>query len=270
MSVRKIAPNFRRRECGRVAILIYFLLLQNVFSATLEFSPFHPPLLATRIGPPFENSIQPSLTSFRTLARPQETNQNLPLFGQREASQSFRAKPAGLTTMNQKYIDEIKKLAAEGATLKPITSHASPELIASYLWHHFEYETDQRNFGREEYWQSAKEFVASRKGDCEDFALFASAVLRINGIKSFLFNVYSDRSSHTVTVFEDEGKFSVIDGTKVRRFRAETFEALLMKMNPFWKEGAIVALSSNLHEGRILKQFHREDINKKLALIRTH
>lgn len=135
---------------------------------------------------------------------------------------------------------------------------SSPETLAKFMWKNFVYESDRRNKGKDEYWQSPEEFLSSQKGDCEDFALFARAILQMKGYKAFLVNVYGTRFAHTICVFEEAGKFNVIDGTDVRRYEAENLNQLLTEVYPHWKSGAIVAPSGKAKRGRILKQFERD------------
>ena len=133
----------------------------------------------------------------------------------------------------------------------------TPEAVAHYMWRHFDFESDQTQFGEEERWQSPEEFLETRKGDCEDFALFAQNILKMNGIPSYLVNIYSHRFSHTVCVFKEHDKFNVIDGTRVIRYEAESLDELMLKIDPFWNQGALVAPSQETHQGKILAQFDR-------------
>lgn len=134
----------------------------------------------------------------------------------------------------------------------------TPENIANFLWKNFLFENDQRLFGTEEHWQTPEEFLQNKKGDCEDFALFAREMLKANGISSFILNVYGSRFAHTVVVFKDHGKFNVIDGTKVLRLEAESLRDVASEIYPHWKNAAIVAPSPASHTGRIVSQFERD------------
>ena len=131
----------------------------------------------------------------------------------------------------------------------------TPEDVAHYLWRHFSFESDQAQFGKEEYWQSPEEFLTTRRGDCEDFALMAHEILKMKGVKTYLVNIYSDRYAHTVCVFKENDKFNVIDGTRVIRLESENLQELSSKIYPFWNQGAIVGLSEKTGEGRILSKF---------------
>ncbi len=133
----------------------------------------------------------------------------------------------------------------------------TPEAIARYLWRNFRFESDQSQFGREEHWQSPEEFLNNGKGDCEDFALFAQKILKMNGIKSFMLNIYSPRFAHTVCVFMENGKYNIIDGSKVIRFEASSLNGLLEKIYPFWQQGAIVAPSPSPNHGMVLARIDR-------------
>ena len=133
----------------------------------------------------------------------------------------------------------------------------SPEDIAHYMWRHFLFESDQNQFGENEHWQSPEEFMQTGKGDCEDFAIFANEILKLKGKKSFLLNVYGNRFAHTVCVFEENGKYNVIDGSRVIRFEAESLDKLTGKIYPFWKNAAIVKPSEKSNQGRVLSKFDR-------------
>ncbi len=74
----------------------------------------------------------------------------------------------------------------------------SPKAIADYLWKNFVFEEDQRLFGREDYWQTPQEFMDLKKGDCEDFAMMAAQILKLQGIQSMILNIYDGTSGHTI------------------------------------------------------------------------
>jgi predicted transglutaminase-like cysteine proteinase len=125
----------------------------------------------------------------------------------------------------------------------------TPEKIAKYMWRHFLFEHDQRQFGKEEYWQTPEEFLATGKGDCEDFAIFAHELMKSLGMRSFILNVYAPNFSHTVAVFEENGQYHVIDEAKIVRYGASSLEELLTKINRHWKSGAIVIPSQTSKTG---------------------
>ena len=137
-------------------------------------------------------------------------------------------------------------------------SLSTPELIAHFMWQHFSFESDPVHFGRKDYWQSPEELFIARRGDCEDFALFAQELLKRNGIPSFLMSIYGKGVGHTVCVFKENGKYHVIDGVRVARYGSKTLQELSSEINPFWQKAAIVVRSSNPAQGKILKQFEKK------------
>lgn len=142
----------------------------------------------------------------------------------------------------------------------------TPEQIARYMWRHFAFETDQRQFGQSDHWQSPEELLANQKGDCEDFAIFAHSLLKLNGIPSLLLNIYGRRFAHTVCMFKQNGKYHVIDGAEVKHFEAEDIKALSSELYPFWEKTAVVTPSPARNRGTILTEFtQRVKARQKLA-----
>lgn len=113
----------------------------------------------------------------------------------------------------------------------------TPEAIARFMWQNFRFE-DDRSAGDE--WQTAEKFLATQRGDCEDFALFAHTVLKLNGVKSYLLNIYGKRYAHTICFFKNGDEYIVIDGHQVHHFAAEDFKKLISKIYPYWREAALV------------------------------
>ncbi len=137
-------------------------------------------------------------------------------------------------------------------------SLSSPDTLARYMWKNFSVESDQSNFGQEDHWQSPEELLATRKGDCEDFARFAYEILRMNGRKAFMISVYGKGGyGHTVCVFLENGRYNVIDDTEVKRLQARSLTDVFGKIYPQWEKAALVKTSPNSAHGIVLKEFHR-------------
>ena len=134
----------------------------------------------------------------------------------------------------------------------------SPNDVAHFLWKNFIFETDQHQFGQEEHWQTAEEFLINRKGDCEDFALLASELLRMKGIPSFLLNIYGDGTGHTVCVFKQNGKYRAFNGSQMTS-EAAHLKQLITEINPFWKKAFIVAPLAATKHSIILQQIERDE-----------
>lgn len=54
--------------------------------------------------------------------------------------------------------------------------------VNNFSHQHYTYAEDQLQFGKNDYWASPAELMASRQGDCEDWAIFNYASLRHMGI----------------------------------------------------------------------------------------
>jgi hypothetical protein len=135
----------------------------------------------------------------------------------------------------------------------------SPEDIAYFLWRNFNFETDQRQFGQEEYWQSPRQFLATRKGDCEDFALFAKTILEAQGKSPLLLNIYGARFAHTVCLLKENNHYTVIDGTHIERYKTANLKEVLTDLYPFWTTSAIVSpAENNSTKGKTLSWIERK------------
>ncbi len=127
--------------------------------------------------------------------------------------------------------------------------------ISCYDTFPYELQHDRRNHRRHS--QTPEEFLETKKGDCEDFAAFATEILKRNGKNAFILNVYGDRYAHTVAVFEENGTYQVIDDSRVVHYNTAHLEELLFKLYPFWKTGAIVIPSTHSKSGQIVRQLIR-------------
>lgn len=148
---------------------------------------------------------------------------------------------------------------AQAQTLQAVASQlTSPEQVAKYIFRNFTYETDRTQFGNDERWQTPEELLKNGRGDCEDFAFFASEILKANGISSFLVNVYGNKFAHTVCVFKENGKFHIVDGKEVVRYDASSMEELFSKIYPNWNSASMVGYSEKDNCGRVLKTFQNK------------
>lgn len=147
---------------------------------------------------------------------------------------------------NAQLPDRILSLGSLADNLK------TPQSVSLYIWRYFDFEKDRIQFGAEDYWQSAEQLLATKKGDCEDFALFAKEILTRNGYFSFVLNLYGSRD-HSICVFKKNGLYGAVDGGNYIEASFDDITSLLTHLDPFWKRGAIVELN-DVHRGRILKE----------------
>ena len=54
----------------------------------------------------------------------------------------------------------------------------TPEALEKFMGKKFHYVSDRLLFHQDEYWQTPEEILARGAGDCEDYALFAEAILK--------------------------------------------------------------------------------------------
>jgi hypothetical protein len=81
--------------------------------------------------------------------------------------------------------------------------------------------------------------LARKKGDCEDFALFANAALNDLGFESHVVSIYGKNGyAHTVTVYKQDGKYRVFNDGRLYKFDTETVPDALSKINSQWQWAA--------------------------------
>ena len=137
-------------------------------------------------------------------------------------------------------------------------TYSTPKAVAKFLSQDFTFQRDEELFGEEDHWQAPEEFAVRKTGDCEDYALLASALLRRNGVDSFVFSILGEEGyAHTVAVFVDEkGRYDVINQGELRNYRAKSLEALASAINPGWTFAAIGELEGT--RGRIVRALHND------------
>lgn len=133
----------------------------------------------------------------------------------------------------------------------------TPEAVANYMWHNFTFEKDRRQFGNEDYWQTPEQFMTTRQGDCEDFAYFAYEMLKLNGRKAFVLNVYGGGFAHSVCVYLENGHYNVINGTTLDRLNAKDLKTVAEDIYPFWQHALVVIPSQNPSSAKVLKKIIR-------------
>ena len=124
-----------------------------------------------------------------------------------------------------------------------VQAYPTPNGLAQFLRQTFTFKTDEELFGEMDYWQAPEEFLARRAGDCEDYALFAQAVLRKQGIESHVLSVFGEEGyAHTVCVFRQSGRYQVINQDRVQAYGAKTLETLAWQLYRGWTYGALSRL----------------------------
>jgi hypothetical protein len=140
-------------------------------------------------------------------------------------------------------------------------SHPTPEQLAGFLNTHLTFQEDLSLFGQEDYWQAPEEVLARGRGDCEDYASLAADLLGRQGVGSFLFSLYGGKGyAHTVCVFVEGGRYSVLNQDRLLRYRAASLEELAGKLCRAWEWGAVAERHG--HRGRAVRVIRRDNSSR--------
>ena len=133
--------------------------------------------------------------------------------------------------------------------------YPTPEALACFLKREIDFKPDRQQFGKIDYWQRPEELLVNRAGDCEDFALLAQAVLTHQGKEAFLLSIYGlEGDAHTVCVFVEEGRYSVMNQDLLIRYQASSLEQLAWQVNPSWRWAAVALQAGD--RGRRVQEIH--------------
>lgn len=131
----------------------------------------------------------------------------------------------------------------------------TPDQLAQYLRRNVVFQDDALQFGLVDYWQDPEELLERRQGDCEDYALLAQAVLARLGREAFVFSLYGRAGyAHTVCVFVEDGRYSVINQDRLVWYRAGSLKELADLLYPTWDWGAVAERYG--HRGRPVREIH--------------
>ena len=137
---------------------------------------------------------------------------------------------------------------------------SSPEALVKFMKQNFTYVTDHQLFGQDEYWQSAEEMLERRRGDCEDYALFAEAILSRNEYQVFILSVYWDNDAHTVAVFEQDGRWGILNLDQLRYTKASSIAELSNTVRQNWSYAGLMRQEGKI--GIISRKFKTEEAHK--------
>lgn len=102
------------------------------------------------------------------------------------------------------------------------------------------YGFDRQVWGLDEYFATAEEFWDRKKGDCEDYAALAKALLDRAGYTTVLFSAWRQErdaggnDGHTVVAFLENGRWNHISNLGYVRAEAATHEELAASIFPNW------------------------------------
>jgi len=105
-------------------------------------------------------------------------------------------------------------------------------------------------------WQSPEETIRSKSGDCEDYALLASAFLsNIGYTENYVIIVKFSGlyTRHAICVFrEKNGSYSFISNKKMFRTGQKSVRSAISKYYPDWEE-----ITFSTHSKKYFKTIHR-------------
>jgi predicted transglutaminase-like cysteine proteinase len=160
-------------------------------------------------------------TSRDDVAAPEAT-----LVAQRDADDAYlRVAPALASAMT------LEQLAA---------IYDTPAKVWYLLEQTATYTFDRQIYGHDEYFATADEFWARKRGDCEDYAAFAKALLDRAGYTTVLFSAWRQErdaggnDGHTVVAFLEQGRWNHISNLGYVRADAATHEELAASIFPNW------------------------------------
>lgn len=116
---------------------------------------------------------------------------------------------------------------------KSVTLIDNPVQLANWFSQDFKYETEMPD-----YWQSPEETIAVGKGDCEDFAILAQAVLIRMGIKAELLIIKFKglEQSHAACVFKEGNFYSFVSNQTLVRTHATSLQEAIQEQYPDWEK----------------------------------
>jgi len=109
----------------------------------------------------------------------------------------------------------------------------TPAQVSQWFRSEFRYETEMPDR-----WQPAEETVDVKKGDCEDFAILAQAVLkRLNIPSEILVINFKDlpNQAHSVCIFKNGEFYSLISNQELIQTHASAIEAAIEEQYPDWE-----------------------------------
>jgi hypothetical protein len=122
-------------------------------------------------------------------------------------------------------------MAAQSLSLVDIASRVkTPEALAGWLSSNVRYE-----FAMGDGWQAPEEIIKLKKGDCDDFAVLAQAILKEIGIKSdvVILKFRGISIAHAVCVWKDAaGNISFISNQKLYHTAESDIRQAILKYYP--------------------------------------
>ena len=98
----------------------------------------------------------------------------------------------------------------------------SLEDYVQWLQENIKYKKDEKK----DYWSTPEETLQDKRGDCEDYAFLNAAVLHLLGYQPEVLAVGRLGRNHAICIFEENGNYSFIDNTMLKRTQAQSISEL--------------------------------------------
>lgn len=147
---------------------------------------------------------------------------------------------AELTKMIEKCRNRISELEEERERINNLrfARLESSSAISQWLKANIKYKTDWSVHHEKDYWQSPKETLVLKTGDCEDFAFLAQALLNEIGISSSVISIQhmkdGKKRGHAICVFPKERPRAYFSGQQLRTSSKEIDANFIVKLYPTW------------------------------------
>jgi hypothetical protein len=109
-----------------------------------------------------------------------------------------------------------------------ITEIKDPKEVEKWLETVLSYQYDEQTYGKGDFWAACGLTYENKKGDCEDYAICAAALLQGDVEKGYIISLYGrikDDKAHAVFAYQQDGRWGVISNQPLE-FREPLFVSL--------------------------------------------
>lgn len=145
-----------------------------------------------------------------------------------------------LTKIIEKCRSRISELEEEREKINNLryARMESPSAISQWLKANIKYKSDWSSHHEKEYWQTPKETIVLKTGDCEDYAFLAQALLNEISISSTVISIQfmkdGKKNGHVICVFPKERPKGYFTGYQFHTSNREIDAEYIAKLYPTW------------------------------------
>ncbi|MFH2138448.1 MAG: transglutaminase-like domain-containing protein [Candidatus Omnitrophota bacterium] len=127
----------------------------------------------------------------------------------------------------------------------------------SWVKSNIEYRRDENG----DTWSTPDETLNAQGGDCEDFAFFNSAALRVLGFNPEVLAILRIGRSHAICAFKENGTYSLIDNKTLIRTKAATMAELAVVLQDMYNFSTLCSV--RYENKKLLVLYKKSDIVSK-------